>query len=1000
MGALWSLVVARARAHASGWALVAVGVALATAVPVLTAASNQVASAGALEHGLADLPVGRRSVTISYNGLLAGAQLETADQAARGQLRRLSRVAALRQVVFRRLSNPEGAQLTLGAVDGLSRAVRLTSGRLPSSCEPKRCEVVQVGRRPSPSVSFLGVVIVGRVERTNPLVLSGTFDPGTDAPVLLAADTERVAALEVLQVFQRSWGWVTAIDLALVGRLGVDGYLARESDVSDVLFRRLEGLIVTAPDDILRSQDSRARRSASRFALLGGTSAALVLGLAVVGAVGARRDHLNVVRLLRTRGARKSQLRLFSSVEASWPVLVGATAGPAAAYLGSALLWGWPVAAAGVTGGAEVAASLATAAALTIVVVLRWTPQTGERGAWWALGVAAAGIVAATALAGARGSTQAIPSGRADPLVALLPMLAALAAGLVAACGWPLLARIGREIVPRRATRWRLSIASAGRQPLRGAATVAVVAATCTSVVFAGAYRSTLAGGAADQSAYAVPMIARLTTGPSLVRPADVVTPEAATRLAPGAVSYPVLRAAAAISLSTLESAPVEMLGLDPSAVRNMAHWRQDYSNAGPSTLARRLESAPPKAGPGLPDGASRLAVPATGSTARLTVIALIRDRTGRSQPITLHRKGNSLVGAIPAAPGRTLAGLTMQEDVLTASLRQHVAGEGGAEQPARTGRVVLGHPAADGRPLSADLRGWSATSGGRSGTVPGGLMVDYRIAGNATRVTPPGSAPGPVPALVDRDTAAQARNGLLSLSLGPDARLALRVVGRGDRFPTTRGRFAVLDRAALSAAVDAVTPGAGTPTEAWVWAPPGGPARTVERRLAQAPYDVLDVASRSDIERSLRTDPIAVMASRLLLGAAGAGLVVAALCVVLLVGAERREAAGELFAQEADGARPAQLRRSLFARASTVVGFATPVGVAVGLVLARATTFLVTVTAGGTTPSPPLVTALDPTGVAARLAVLLAVSLSGAAIVATRSLRGPLPVAPETDLR
>jgi len=51
----------------------------------------------------------------------------------------------------------------LGAVDGLARFVRLRSGRLPASCRPERCEVLQLGGSgPLPSVPGLRLVRVGR----------------------------------------------------------------------------------------------------------------------------------------------------------------------------------------------------------------------------------------------------------------------------------------------------------------------------------------------------------------------------------------------------------------------------------------------------------------------------------------------------------------------------------------------------------------------------------------------------------------------------------------------------------------------------------------------------------------------------------------------------------------------------------------------------------------------------------------------------------------------
>lgn len=1002
MGTVWALVLARARVRIAAWALVAVGVALSTAVPVLTSASTRVASDGALEHGLVRLPAGQRSITVSSSTALAGAELATTDRAVRRELRRLSGRAPLRQLEFRRLSDGRGREFTLAAVDGLPRAVRLTWGRLPSSCAPTRCEVVQLGAAPSPRTADIGVVIVGGAERTDPLLLAGTFDPGRDAPVLLGASTERVAALAVLELFQRSWGWVVPTDAAAVRLVGVDTYLARESSVADHLYRQGEGLILTAPDDVLRSEDARARRSGGRFALLGGTSAALVLGLAIVAAVAVRRDHLAVRRLLRTRGATPGQLTWFSIAEAAWPVLAGLLAGLVAGYLVALLFWGRPVADAGISGGARTSVLLCVLAGAAVGTTLCWQPATGERGAWRAVAVTAAGTLAAVGLAAARGSTSAEPGSPADPLVALLPVLTAISAGLIAACAWPLAPRVLAHVVPHRAVGARLALAGAGRQPLRAAATVAVLAATCCSVVFAGAYRATLDRGAGDQAAYSVPMVARLTTGPSLSRPADVATAAAIKGLAPGATGYPVLRAGAAVPLSIAESAPVELLGLDPDALTRLAHWRSDYSAIGPAAVARRITTAVPLVGPAVPDGARRLTIPATGSTLAIEALALLRDREGRSLPMTLVRRGDALGGDLPAGSGRRLEFLELHEDMLTASLRQHAVGEGGVDVPARTGRVVLGRPRADSTALD-DLSTWSVTAAGRGSVVAGRLVVDYRISGSPTTMRPPQPVAGPAPALVDGATAKLARGGVLALDLGQGRRLPIRVLATGDRFPTTGRRFAVLDRVALARALDAITPGSGLATEIWVWAPPGSPGRSpaesVGRSLQRAPYDRLTVQLRATQERSLRTDPVAMTSSRLLLGTAAAGLLIGALCIVLLVAGERQEAAGELFAREADGTRPGALRRALFARAGAVVAVGVPLGLLAGLGLARATTALVSVTAGGTTPTPPLLLAAAPGLVAVELAALLGLGLAGAAAVAARSLPGRLPVPPETDL-
>ena len=111
----------------------------------------------------------------------------------------------------------------------------------------------------------------------------------------------------------------------------------------------------------------------------------------------------------------------------------------------------------------------------------------------------------------------------------------------------------------------------------------------------------------------------------------------------------------------------------------------------------------------------------------------------------------------------------------------------------------------------------------------------------------------------------------------------------------------------------------------------------------------------------------------------------VAVLAVVLLVVADRRDEAAELYAWESDGVAPRTLRRSLFARAVAVVGLALPAGVALGLLLGGATSAIVTVTAVGTAPQPPLALSVGPVWVAAVLGTGLVLSLAAAALVAAR---------------
>src|SRR5436305_1667427 len=127
---------------------------------------------------------------------------------------------------------------------------------------PARWLLVALGMAGPTLDPGLHLVVVGRAVRTDPLLFSGTFDPGHDAPVLVADGVVGVAGIDPLSLFQRSYGWVAPIDLDRVQRLGVDGYLARSAQAPDPE-RWSTGLVLTAPDDVLRAEDARARRGSA-----------------------------------------------------------------------------------------------------------------------------------------------------------------------------------------------------------------------------------------------------------------------------------------------------------------------------------------------------------------------------------------------------------------------------------------------------------------------------------------------------------------------------------------------------------------------------------------------------------------------------------------------------------------------------------------------------------------------------------------------------------------
>jgi hypothetical protein len=167
------------------------------------------------------------------------------------------------------------------------------------------------------------------------------------------------------------------------------------------------------------------------------------------------------------------------------------------------------------------------------------------------------------------------------------------------------------------------------------------------------------------------------------------------------------------------------------------------------------------------------------------------------------------------------------------------------------------------------------------------------------------------------------------------------------------------------------------------------------QKALSAAPFTGVGVHWAADLERSLRTDPVAMGAIRLLVLAAGLTMLVALAALVLLVVSERFEDTGQLYGWEADGVPPAVLRRGLWVRAALVALVAVPAGVLGGLLLTRLTARLVGLTAGAQQPQPPLVAVTGVATAVPAILLALAIALAAAAIVAAAALRESQPVLP-----
>jgi hypothetical protein len=998
VGAVGQLTWARLRHRPGRWLLLALGVAVALLLPVVSAATGQLVAARTLSNAIDRLPVGERTVIASYGGTADPAAQQRDSALVRSGISALTARPIVHQMLFGELADGVGETYRLGATDDLEQQVRLTGGRFPRSCTPQRCEVVLTGATTSPVLDpALGLVVVGTGERTDSLLLPGTFDPGPAARLLLGADTDALQRLSSLEQFPRGSGWVAQLDPERIIALGVPAYADLSRQVSDDLSLTVRALVLSVPDDALLREDARAATSQSRFALLGGATAVLVLGFVLVAAVGLRREHREVAGLLRRRGASPSAVLLFAALGTGAAVVVGAVLGTAAGWITAFVAAGaqplHPPAAALATASVVVALPslllLVVAAIALSTAVLVW-PDGRDRTAWHVVELLAAVTVAAALLVAARGAVGVASVG-GDPLAIALPVLALTAAALVAARLWVPLASVVSRHLPASSVAARLATSSGVRRPLRTVVTVGFVTAAVGAVVFAGAYRATLQSGSADTAAFDVPADSRITVG---AQGDDPVALQARAPL-PGP-AYAVLRTVAGVRTSATSGDAVQVLGLDAAALPLVSRWDRTVGTSSPTSASDALRSATPADGILLPQGTTDLVIPVVSWTRAgdgiVDVTAWVTAADGREHGVPLVEKDGALRGALPdLGSDVAVSAITLRENPADATRRQHRLGEGGTTSSFLSGRLALGPPAGSTAPWTS----WSSRTSDVAATAST-LTMAYELAGPLVVLRPGLVGRAPVRVLADAETASRGTS--LRLDLGGGDAVAAVVVGSLPRFPTAGPRFLVADRAALAAALDDHVPGTGAPRE--LWAGDGTDVPTLAAALRTSPWDRAAVVTQQDRRAALEADAVGQGAGWLLLVAATVALLVAVVSLVLLVVGERRDDAGQLLAHEADGVATTTLRRSLWWRAVAAAVPALVAGTLAGLVLTRSVSTLVALSASGTAPTPPLLPSVGPGWTGAVLVLGLGVALAACAVATSRMLRGAWPSRPDQDLR
>jgi hypothetical protein len=1021
---LWIVRVRLAR-RGGRLALVVLGLAAATAMLAGVLAGTVAAQDREVGRQVAQLPAKVRAIRVNWFSV--GGQVApyaTLDRNVRQRLHRVLDEPATGTSLYRE-SQLGGYLLGLGAVDHLGRWVRLRSGRLPHVCRPEHCEVLVIRRGGRiPNVPGARLVPVGEGDLRTPLLFGDAVPAeGLDQslfirrisryhrpappPLVLANGVAALDRSPRLRDSYRSYGWVVPLRRGSVRSWSAAALANRIDQARTDLEGSSFGFGFSAPTDELRAAASDSKVAGRRLLLLGGEAVALLLAFAVLVGARLRRDVDATRGRLRAAGVSGWQTGLVVVLES----LAAAVAGTVLGWVvGSAV-------AAGIAGrsgepvgallrhsvlswhGLGIALAVGAAAGLVLAAVLAIRPVRLGGLTLSPLDVAALGAALAVVVALARGSADAselVAANGTGLVLLLLPALVGFVAAVAVARLLPLGLRLLERVVPKDALALRLAALGLARRPGYAVVAVAFVAVSVGLALFAASYRSTLESGQREQAAFAVPADEIVREDLSQLIPVrSVVTPEVVRSLGPGVRASPVTRLAGSIAGAS-DVTGITMLGLPRDALARIGGWRSDFASEGPRRLAAQLDPQRPVAmrGPPLPQDARRFELPLTVRGTEIGVVAYVRAADGSFVPLRLGRSEGprpQQIGAAvpPAARGGTLVGYRFEPPP---RLEERGADSGA---PA-VGAVRLGRPLVDGKPLT-DYGDWIGTVGVAGLSRGNGLRFGLTLTNEVdTYVRPRQPTDGlRLPAVVSPRMAQLAGPDRLLGVVTNGEPIEFRVVAVARRFPgvpeSETSDFVVADRGALDTALNTSSPGSGFPTELWLDVP-GSRRAAVETRLHGPPFTALSISSRSGLERSLRSEPVARGALAMLEAAALTAVVLALLGLVLGAISERRDEAAELFDLEAQGVAPASLRRQLRLRASLAGAAGALGGLLTGLVLSLLVVRFVELTANATAPEPPLQLSLDwvAIGLAAVVAALLAVAL--VALATQRAFRRPVP--------
>lgn len=899
----WTLAWARLRKHPLRTFSFAIAVSLAL-ISLLTLQGISHSTGNSLvSYSLSKLPTGDRTLTLTSNRIITSRdQYRSINTYLSEHLTGLATGELTREVLYHEISDPHGVGFYFGGVDGLTKSIVLASGRLPTTCNPSMCEVIQVGgqKNSPPRPESLGLKIVGTGSFQDSQLFTGTMAPSTGTPILVADGISASSILSRFVSLQGANGWVGKIDLARIGTDGANSYIESMLAFENQLSIDHSEVTLTWPQDALGEANDQAKSIFDKFVLLDFVVGALLIAFLILFSLRQRREHQQFRAGLSRIGTPKKTLSIELVIEYGAPLILGALI----AFLISLLIpgvlssthfhanffqiyEGWPKYL------FLVLASLGLITGSTIIGDKAWRRQS-----WipYFLGL--------LFLAG-----YFLQSGTHELRSWVIPFAYTLIPAFIS-----YYVLRGASSLLRNKSNQTYVLFREHLSMWQGVAAILTLASILA--VIALSFDSGISQKVVSQSQDQVPLDISLRTGPALIRPLDLGGTEDYKKVAPGSKAYPVLRSGTAVRNQSSVSDTLSLIGIPHDALSAMPDRSLRH-------LSSTLTSSKPTNEVDIKVGSSKeIVVTLAKIPKEIDLLGWFRTPHGTHLSAMFAGHGDartlSLEGQIPS--DSSLLAFEFRETSDYLSRRLHAMGEGSFAVPMLKGTGSIESVAFDGHIQALQVDIWHQRN------------FSYAFNGGSLYVRPAVTL-GIPQVVVDPTTALLARNGLLTLTGASDSYFQVRVGAVSKSFPSADDRFVIMDLEQLQNEIAQSDLGATDPIELWVSTPD---SEKYLRNLSTSHLQGLIVQSRNDLEKELRSNPTNVGLN----GSYRVSLFFALLLAIFMYASALpllyKESAGVLFQLEASGVRPRQLRRALRGSLRLAVSVALLIGAGIGLLVAH----------------------------------------------------------------